>query len=99
MCAALVAERTEAPAPGRVSQTGPLRVEGLNHYYGEGEGRNQVLVNKSHRNPGGTARRDDRAVGGGQDNAVEFDWSIALSPGGQDRSARPRRVAGERRWI
>jgi putative ABC transport system ATP-binding protein len=46
MCAALVAERAEAPAPapGRVGEP-VLRVEGLNHYYGEGEARNQVLFN------------------------------------------------------
>ena len=37
MCAAPVAERAEWPAP--------LRVEGLNHYFGEGQGRSQVLFN------------------------------------------------------
>src|ERR1700746_1537947 len=46
MCAALVAERTEAPAPAAARVGKPvLRVEGLNHYYGEGEARNQVLFN------------------------------------------------------
>ena len=44
MCAALVADRTEAPepAPGRLGEP-VVRVEGLNHYYGEGRARNQVL--------------------------------------------------------
>ena len=46
MCAALVAERTDTPAlaPGRVGEP-VVRVDGLNHYYGEGEARNQVLFN------------------------------------------------------
>jgi len=46
MCAALVADRTEAPAvaPERVAEP-VVRVEGLNHYYGEGEARSQVLFN------------------------------------------------------
>lgn len=46
MCAAFVADRTEAPtpAPGRVGEP-VVRVEGLNHYYGEGQARNQVLFN------------------------------------------------------
>jgi putative ABC transport system ATP-binding protein len=54
MCAALVAERTEAPAlaPGRVSEP-VVRVEGLNHYYGEGQARNQVLFNNHIEIPAG----------------------------------------------
>jgi putative ABC transport system ATP-binding protein len=54
MCAALVAERTEAPAlaPKRVGQP-VVRVEGLNHYYGEGEARNQVLFNNHIEIPAG----------------------------------------------
>jgi putative ABC transport system ATP-binding protein len=54
MCAALIAERTEAPAlaPGRVSEP-VVRVEGLNHYYGEGEARNQVLFNNHIEIPAG----------------------------------------------
>jgi putative ABC transport system ATP-binding protein len=46
MCAAFVADRTEVPtsAAGRVGEP-VVRVEGLNHYYGEGQGRNQVLFN------------------------------------------------------
>jgi putative ABC transport system ATP-binding protein len=46
MCAALTAERAEAPAtaPEPIGEA-VLRVEGLNHYYGEGEARNQVLFN------------------------------------------------------
>jgi putative ABC transport system ATP-binding protein len=54
MCAALVAERTDAPAlaPGRVGEP-VVRVEGLNHYYGEGEARNQVLFNNHIEIPSG----------------------------------------------
>ena len=44
MCAATVAERTEAPAAALVPVSEPVvRVEGLNHYYGQGLARNQVL--------------------------------------------------------
>jgi putative ABC transport system ATP-binding protein len=43
MCA-MVAERAEAPAAVTLRSPEPaVRVEGLNHYYGEGEARNQVL--------------------------------------------------------
>jgi putative ABC transport system ATP-binding protein len=54
MCAALVAERTETPAlaPKRVDEP-VVRVEGLNHYYGEGEARNQVLFNNHIEIPAG----------------------------------------------
>ncbi len=54
MCAALVAERTEARAlaPKRVGEP-VVRVEGLNHYYGEGEARNQVLFNNHIEIPAG----------------------------------------------
>ena len=54
MRTALVAERTEAPAlaPGRDGQP-VVRVEGLNHYYGEGEARNQVLFNNHIEIPAG----------------------------------------------
>jgi putative ABC transport system ATP-binding protein len=54
MSAALVAERTEAPAlaPRRVAEP-VVRVEGLNHYYGEGEARNQVLFNNHIEIPAG----------------------------------------------
>src|SRR5580704_14698860 len=48
--AALVAEGAEAPA--RVGEP-VLRVEGLNHYYGEGEARNQVLFNNHIEVPAG----------------------------------------------
>ena len=44
-------------------------------------------VRQSDRDPGGTARRDDRPFGGGQDDAVDLDRGIALGPGGQDRGA------------
>jgi putative ABC transport system ATP-binding protein len=54
MCAALVADRTEAPAlaPKRIGEP-IVRVEGLNHYYGEGEARNQVLFNNHIEIPAG----------------------------------------------
>jgi len=44
MCAALVAERLEAPSAvtARASAS-VVQVESLNHYFGEGEARNQVL--------------------------------------------------------
>jgi putative ABC transport system ATP-binding protein len=48
MCAALVAERAEAPPVARAAAPEPaVRVHGLNHYYGEGEARNQVLFGNS----------------------------------------------------
>ncbi len=48
MCAALVAERAEAPPVARDAAPEPaVRVNGLNHYYGEGEARNQVLFGNS----------------------------------------------------
>ena len=48
MCAALVAERAEAPPVARPAASEPaVRVHGLNHYYGEGEARNQVLFGNS----------------------------------------------------
>jgi putative ABC transport system ATP-binding protein len=44
MCAAMVAEQAAAPALSRLPAVQPVvRVDGLNHYYGEGEARNQVL--------------------------------------------------------
>jgi putative ABC transport system ATP-binding protein len=52
MCAADVAEQAEAPAPARVGEP-VLRVEGLNHYYGEGEARNQVLFDNRIEIPAG----------------------------------------------
>ena len=54
MCAALVAERAEAPAVAPVRGSEPVvRVEGLNHYYGEGEARNQVLFDNRIEIPAG----------------------------------------------
>src|SRR6516165_5035522 len=41
MCAAMVAERAIAPPAARPEPV--VRVEGLNHYYGQGLARNQVL--------------------------------------------------------
>src|SRR5262249_61544912 len=54
MCAAFVADRTKVPtsAPGRVGEP-VVRVEGLNHYYGEGQARNQVLFNNHIEIPAG----------------------------------------------
>jgi putative ABC transport system ATP-binding protein len=54
MCAALVAERAEAPPIARPATPEPaVRVHGLNHYYGEGEARNQVLFGNSIEIPAG----------------------------------------------
>jgi putative ABC transport system ATP-binding protein len=54
MCAALVAERTQAPPAARPSAPEPVvRVHGLNHYYGDGEARNQVLFGNSIEIPAG----------------------------------------------
>src|ERR1700745_3883360 len=44
MWAARVAERVEATTPAKAPSQHPVvAVEGLNHYYGEGQARNQVL--------------------------------------------------------
>jgi cell division transport system ATP-binding protein len=54
MCAALVAERAEARPIARAAAAEPaVRVHGLNHYYGEGEARNQVLFGNSIEIPAG----------------------------------------------
>jgi putative ABC transport system ATP-binding protein len=54
MCAALVAERAEALPVARPAAPEPaVRVYGLNHYYGEGEARNQVLFGNSIEIPAG----------------------------------------------
>ena len=54
MAAALVSERTEAPLVARSYAGEPVvRVEGLNHYYGEGLARNQVLFDNSIEIPAG----------------------------------------------
>ena len=54
MCAAMVAERAETPAvvPAPASEPA-VRIEGLNHYYGEGEARNQVLFDNRIEIPAG----------------------------------------------
>jgi putative ABC transport system ATP-binding protein len=54
MCAATVAERTEPPAAAFVPISEPVvRVEGLNHYYGQGLARNQVLFDNHIEIPAG----------------------------------------------
>ena len=54
MCAAMVAERAEAPAVVQAPASEPVvRIEGLNHYYGEGEARNQVLFDNRIEIPAG----------------------------------------------
>jgi putative ABC transport system ATP-binding protein len=54
MCAALVAELAEPPATAPEPVREPvLRVEALNHYYGEGEARNQVLFSNHIEIPAG----------------------------------------------
>jgi putative ABC transport system ATP-binding protein len=52
MCAAMVAERADAAAKAAAAQP-VVRVEGLNHYYGEGEARNQVLFDNRIEIPAG----------------------------------------------
>jgi len=53
MCA-MVAERTETPAVAPAPASQPVvRVEGLNHYYGEGLARNQVLFDNRIEIPAG----------------------------------------------
>src|SRR6516225_7874836 len=48
MCAAMVAEHVEATTPAKAPSEHPVvAVEGLNHYYGEAEARNQVLFGNS----------------------------------------------------
>ena len=54
MRAATVVERTEAPAAALVPVSAPVvRVEGLNHYYGQGSARNQVLFDNHIEIPAG----------------------------------------------
>ena len=54
MCASLVAERWEASPVARPTAPEPVvRVHGLDHYYGEGEARNQVLFGNSIEIPAG----------------------------------------------
>jgi putative ABC transport system ATP-binding protein len=54
MCPALVAERAEeAPVAWPAAPEPAVRVNGLNHYYGEGEARNQVLFGNSIEIPAG----------------------------------------------
>ncbi len=54
MCASLVAERWEASPVARPTAAVPVvRVHGLDHYYGEGEARNQVLFGNSIEIPAG----------------------------------------------
>ncbi len=54
MCAAMVAERVASPPAARIESSEPaVRVEGLNHYYGEGEARNQVLFDNRIEIPAG----------------------------------------------
>ena len=54
MCAAPVAERAGAPPVARPAAPEPaIRVDELNHYFGEGEARNQVLFGNSIEIPAG----------------------------------------------
>jgi putative ABC transport system ATP-binding protein len=53
MGAALLAERAETPAAIPRLAEPVVRVEGLNHYYGEGEARNQVLFDNCIEIPAG----------------------------------------------
>ncbi len=54
MAAAMVAERAAPPVVAEVRSSSPVvRVEGLNHYYGQGEARNQVLFDNRIEVPAG----------------------------------------------
>ncbi len=54
MCAAMVAERADALAVAQAPASEPVvRIDGLNHYYGEGEARNQVLFDNRIEIPAG----------------------------------------------
>ena len=54
MCTAVVTERAELPAAGRVRPDEPVvSIEGLNYYYGEGEARTQVLFDSRIEIPAG----------------------------------------------
>ena len=54
MCAAMVAEHVEATTPAKAPSEHPVvAVEGLNHYYGEGQARNQVLFDNRIEIPAG----------------------------------------------
>jgi len=53
MCAAMVAEQTAAAVARAPASHPVVRVEGLSHYYGEGEARNQVLFDNAIEIPGG----------------------------------------------
>ena len=54
MCAAMAAERTAMPAAEKLPALQPVvRVQGLNHYYGENEARNQVLFDNGIEIPAG----------------------------------------------
>jgi putative ABC transport system ATP-binding protein len=54
MCAAMVAERAAPPAVPTLPALQPVvRVAGLNHYYGQGEARNQVLFDNRIEIPAG----------------------------------------------
>jgi putative ABC transport system ATP-binding protein len=54
MCAAMVAEPVEAIVLAKAPDGQPVvRVDGLNHYYGEGEARNQVLFDNQIEIPAG----------------------------------------------
>jgi putative ABC transport system ATP-binding protein len=54
MCAAMIAEGVEAPETATPASSQPVvRVDGLNHYYGEGEARNQVLFDNRIEIPAG----------------------------------------------
>jgi putative ABC transport system ATP-binding protein len=54
MCAAMVAEPAATPEVSKVPASQPVvRVAGLNHYYGQGEARNQVLFDNRIEIPAG----------------------------------------------
>src|ERR1700680_2152858 len=91
MCTAMVAERAETPAVVQAPASEPVvRIEGLNHYYGEGEARNQGLFdNRSAVAEGWVVAARPRGpggAGGAPRDRLEAEISVGRrTPEGRDR--------------
>ena len=57
-----------------------MRVEGLNHYYGEGEARNQVLFGNRIEIPAGQLVVMTGPSGAGKTTLLDLDRGLALGP-------------------
>ena len=90
MCAALVAERAEAPPVARPAAPEPaVRVHGLNHYYGEGEARNQVLFGNSIEIPAGQLVVMTGPSGAGKTTLLTLIGALRSVHEGRIERARP----------